>query len=115
MNHFIPWCFRVGVVCFLAFTIISAPIAFEIFTMSHRSLAGIESVMAALGFTFMLLGLVLLVDAIRRLRVQWADLSAFGKFISVVGLLMTQFFGGYIYYYFFTRHFIKGVGLKRSH
>ena len=56
------------------------------------------------GFTFMMLGDVLLIVAIRSVRLQWSELSPFGRFVGIVGLLLTNFMGGYIYHYFFSRH-----------
>lgn len=106
MNLFIRWCFRIGLVCGVCFLLSAGLISLEDFGLAAsttvRSLA--ENVGTFFGLIFMLLGFVLLVAAIRSLRLRWSGLPAFGKFVGVVGLLMTTFVGGYIYYYFFSRH-----------
>lgn len=106
MNLFIRWCFRIGLVCGVGFLLCAGLISLEDFGLvpstAVRSLA--ESAGVFFGFIFMLLGFVLLVDAIHSLRLRWSGLPAFGKFIGVVGLFMATFVGGYIYYYFFSRH-----------
>lgn len=105
MNLFVRWCFRIGLVCGIGFLLSAVLISVEDFGLTApatvRSLA--ENVGTFFGLTFMLLGLVLLVDAIHSVRLRWSGLSAFGKFIGVVGLFVTTFVGGYIYYYFFSR------------
>lgn len=106
MNLFIRWCFRIGLVCGVGFLLSAVLISLEDFglTASVTVHSLIEDVGTFLGLIFMLLGFVLLVSAIRSLRLRWSELPPFGKFIGVVGLLMTTFVGGYIYYYFFSRH-----------
>jgi hypothetical protein len=105
MNLFIRWCFRIGLVCGIGFLLSAVLISLEDFDLGTsatvRSLA--ENVGVFFGLIFMLLGFVLLVDAIHSLRLRWSGLPPFGKFIGVIGLFATTFVGGYIYYYFFSR------------
>ena len=105
MTTFIRWCFRIGVLCGAGFLICATLLSLEDLGMSlsdsGRKLA--ESAATLFGLVFMLLGFVLLVDAIHWLRVRWSQLSAFGKFLGIFGLFITTFVGGYIFHFFFAR------------
>jgi hypothetical protein len=105
MSGLIRWCFRIGIVCGAIALICAAAVSLEDFGMplsqSVRSIA--ESAFTFSGLAFMLLGFVLLVDAVHSVRVRWTSFSPFGKFLSVIGLFATTFVGSYVFYYFISR------------
>jgi hypothetical protein len=105
MSSVIRWLFRIGVICgslaalcalLIAVDDLGAPFGTAVVTTT-------EGAATVFGLAFMWIGVVLLVNAIREVAQMWRTLSSFGKFISVVGLLITTFLGGYIFYYFHSR------------
>jgi len=117
MSGVIRWLFRIGVICgalavlcalLIAVDDLGAPLGTAVVTTAGRAAT-------VFGLAFMWIGVVMLINAIREVAKMWRTMSPFGKFISVVGLLITTFLGGYIFYYFHLRSaFSPSVGSRTS-
>jgi len=99
------WCFVVGISCGVAAVVFGIAYSLEDFGVFLPQFARtfIEGVAPILGVTFIGVGFVLLAEGIYWVGRNWAELSSFGKFLAVFGLLMTHFVGGYVVHYFFAR------------
>ena len=101
MNLFTKWCFRIGLIC-VALTFASEIVLF-LYGIDAAKLALPESQAAKVVGLFiqvaMLMGIVLLVEAIIWLRRNWRHLSKPTKVVSVLGLSMTLFFGAYVFHW----------------
>jgi hypothetical protein len=105
MSNVIRWLFRIGVICGALAALCALLIAADDLGMALGTpvLTTAERAATWFGLAFMWIGVAMLINAIREVGKMWRAMSPFGKFISVVGLMITTFLGGYIFYYFHSR------------
>jgi hypothetical protein len=105
MSGIIRWLFRIGVSCGALAALCALLIALDDLGVSlgNSVVAMTERAVTVFGLVFMWIGVIMLIYAIREVAKMWRTMSSFGRFISVAGLLITTFIGGYIFYYFQAR------------
>jgi len=103
MNQLVRWCFRIGLLsgaialvsaCVIAAEELKVPVSLGLRPFAERAFT-------LFGLAFMLLGIVLLIAAILRLRREWPRLSKATKVVSVLGLGASTFLGAYVFHWLF--------------
>jgi uncharacterized membrane protein YozB (DUF420 family) len=101
MSNLTKWCFKVGVACFVL--TVAGQIVLLVMGMDAADLLEAQSTAVRVVGTFLqifiCMGLVLLIEAIMWLKKNWSHLSKSTKVTSTLGLLITSFFGAYVFHW----------------